>query len=366
MPWAFALAALWPGSAVARLPSTYQVRGDCGAQPRCYASIAQALAATEHDESGRWVTIHINAGDYREKLTISRPRTRLIGAGATRTRIHFDAVAQNARHYHRDNWGTPGSATVTINADQVAVNGLTIENDFDYLSNDALAADDPQRLANPQAVALLLDIDSDRVDLRSVGLIGYQDTLLANGKRARVRRSLIAGNIDFIFGNGTLLIEDSELRSRPRAALPASGELQSYIAAPSTPRSQAVGIVIARSRLTREAGVPDGAVALARPWHPTTRFADGRYADPDAVGQALFIDCHMDAHIAPAHWTSMGGTARDGSKSAVFAPQDARFFEIGSVGPGAARTDIGMTWAPSADLAAMRKRLFTNWPAPAR
>ena len=343
---------------------TYEVRAQCSARPRCFAKISEALEAVERDASDGWVTIDVGPGAYREKVTVARPRTRLRGAGAGRARLFFDAVAQSARHYHRDGWGTPGSATLTINAEDVVVSGMTVENGFDYLANDALAQDDPRRIGNPQAVALLLDVESDRVLIERVSIVGYQDTLFANGKRALVRDSFISGNIDFIFGNGALMIEDSELRSRRRAALPAKGELQSYIAAPSTPRSQPFGIVVLRSRLTREAGVPDGAVALARPWHPTTTFADGRYADPNAVGQALFIDCRMDAHISPEHWTSMGGTARDGSKTAIFRPQDARFHESGSRGPGARRVDIGMTWVPPLDIGAMRAAFFEGWSLP--
>lgn len=104
--------------------------------------------------------------------------------------------------------------------------------------------------------------------LDRVALLGYQDTLFANGGRALIRKSLIAGNVDFIFGNGQLLIEDSEIRTRTRAAPYTSGEFQSFVAAPSTPLSQAHGIVFHSCRLTRETGVPDHAVALARPWHP--------------------------------------------------------------------------------------------------
>ncbi|UZW57744.1 pectinesterase family protein [Sphingobium sp. JS3065] len=349
-----------PAVAMGATP-VYEVSARCDGKARCFPSIGQAIAASEQ-VGGGWVDIRVGPGDYREKLTIRRAKTRLTGSGVAKTRLHFDAVAQRARAWHRDGWGTPGSATLTIRADRVTVSGLTVENRFDYLANDARPQGDPARIADAQAVALLLDVGSDRVLLRHVALLGYQDTLFANGRRALIRDSLIAGNIDFIFGKGMLWIDRSELRSRPRAQPPAPGGFQSYIAAPSTPRSQAMGIVFARSRLTREAGVPDGAVALARPWHPTTRFADGRYADPDAVGQAVFIDCFMDAHIHPDHWTGMAGTARDGSKSAFFRPQDARFFERGSHGPGAPHRDIGMRWTSPQSLDRMWKQFATYWP----
>ena len=343
-------------------PREVTVRPVCGKAARsCYPSIAAALEAATADRSGRWVTIRIAPGDYREKPVVTRDRVRLIGSGQGKTRLHFDAVAQTAKAYHRAGWGTPGSATLTIDAKDVSVTGITVENRYDYLANDRLADGDPRKIGNPQAVALLLDIHSDRVLLDRVDLLGYQDTLFANGGRGLIRNSLIAGNIDFIFGNGQLLIEDSEIRSRRRSAPYTPGEFQSFIAAPSTQLSQEHGIIFYRARLTREAGVPDGAVALARPWHPTTSFADGRYADPRAVGQVSFIDCIIGPHIHPDHWTEMKGTARDGTMRDVFRAQDSRFLEVGSRGPGSRKRDIGLTWNGEVDIHRIRAAFFRGW-----
>lgn len=359
---ALAAALVQPGAAVARGPAELSVKPVCGkAAGPCYTTIASALAAAERDTSGRWITIRVAPGDYREKPNITRDRIRLIGSGAGTTRLHFDAVAQTAKAYHRAGWGTPGSATLTIDARDVFVTGLTVENDYDYLANDRLADGDPGKIGNPQAVALLLDIHSDRVRLDRVGLLGYQDTLFANGGRALIRHSLIAGNVDFIFGNGQLLIEDSEIRSRRRSAAYVAGDFQSFIAAPSTQLSQPQGIVFYRARLTREEGVPDGAVALARPWHPTTSFADGRYADPNSVGQVSFIDCFMGRHIHPDHWTVMKGTSRSGTMTDVFRPQESRFFEVGSHGPGAVTREIGMLWKGQGDIRGIRANFFAGW-----
>lgn len=359
---AFTLAAMLSTGTAMAAPTEYVVRPSCGdgAAP-CYTSIQRALDAAARDGSENWITIRVAPGDYAEKPVISRNRLRLIGSGAQRTRVHFGAVAQTAKGWHRDGWGTPGSATLMVDAKDVVIRDLTIENTFDYLANDRHPQGSAERIANPQAVALLLDVHSDRVLVDRTAILGYQDTLFTNGGRVLVRRSLVAGNIDFIFGNGQLLIEDSEIRSRPRSEPYVTGEFQSFIAAPSTQLSQALGIVIYRSRLTREAGVPDGAVALARPWHPTTRFADGRYADPAAVGQAIFIDCFMDRHIHPDHWTTMNGTARDGAMTGVFRPQDSRFWETGSHGPGAKARDIGMTWRETTGIAAIRRDILAGW-----
>lgn len=365
--WTFAVVALLATAACA--PGVrpdelrFRVGGDCRGATRCYPTIQSALDAAKAERPDGWLQVDVGPGEYREKVVLTRPRTRVHGAGAKRTFLRFGEVAQTAGRFHRDGWGTAGSATLTIDADDVVVEGLTVENTFDFLANDALADDDASKIQNSQALAVLLDKHSDRVLIRDAELLGYQDTLFANGGRAVVRRSVVAGNVDFIFGNGQLLIEDSTIRTRPRAAAFKAGEFQSMITAPSTPSSQPIGIVIHRSRITREPGVPDGSVALGRPWHPTRNFPDGRYADPDAVGQASFIDCHLDAHIHPEYWTSMPGTARDGTKTHIFTPQrDARFFETGSRGPGARRVDIGMRWSAAPTIDEVRRRVYENWP----
>ncbi len=337
------------------------VRQHCGDLAQCHGSVQAAIDEAQLISAKTRVHIIIGPGDFDERVVIARGNLTVSGNGADKTRLHHNLVGEHARHLHRSGWGTAGSATLTIAGDDVVIQHITVENRFDYLANDALAADNPAKIANSQALAVLLDEDSDRVLFNTVALLGYQDTLFANGRRAYVRNSLIAGNVDFIFGNGQLLIEDSELRSRPRAAGADAQGFSSYIAAPSTRISQPVGIIVHRSRLTREAGVPDGSVALARPWHPTTRFADGRYADPDAVGQAMFIDCFMDAHIHPQHWAAMNGTARDGSKTAVFSPQDARFWQSGAYGPAASSVDIGMTWQPAMSIDAIRVSFLQGW-----
>lgn len=358
---ATALLASGSGAAAAPAEQVYQVAQECGGKARCFTHVQAALDAAAEDRSPGWITIVIGPGSFREKPVVRRDRLHIRGAGADKTRIVFNAVAQTAGHYDPANWGTAGSATLTIRARDVDVSDLTVENDFDYLANDALPEGDPRKLGAAQAVALLLDTDSDRVQFDRVSVLGYQDTLFTRGHRAWFHHGLIAGNIDFIFGNGMLLIEDSEIRSRPRAGATPPDGFASFITAPSTPLAQPIGIVLYRSHLTREAGVADGSVALGRPWHPTTRFADGRYADPNAVGQAVFLDCTMDAHIHPAHWTSMAGTARDGTKTALFHPEDSRFAEAGSTGPGARNTPLAIRWKTPPTIAAVRAVLFDQW-----
>jgi pectinesterase len=62
----------------------------------------------------------------------------------------------------------------------------------------------------------------------------------------------------------------------------------------------------------------------------------------------------------------MNGTARDGTKSDVFRPQDSRFAESGSHGPGARRADIGIKWREPPGIEAVRRAMFTDWSDPGR
>lgn len=301
----------------------------------CYNSLQRAIDVAHTVASTTHVTIEVDAGHYRERIVLSRSNIDIIGAGKNKTYIQYNLNAEQGKAYHRDGWGTPGSATFTINASEVNISDLTIENTFDFLSNDSKDKTDPSKVRASQGVALLLDEHSDKVALYRVGLYGYQDTLFANGKRAFIYQSDIAGNVDFIFGAGQVVIENSRVISRPRGKAMAPNEITGYITAPSTNIADAFGLVFINSRLEREQGVADASVTLGRPWHPTTNFSDGRYADPNAIGHALFFNCFMDAHIHPARWSSMKGTAKDGSKTLVFTPEQSRFYEVAASGPGA-------------------------------
>ncbi|MFN3911067.1 pectinesterase family protein [Hyphomonas sp.] len=360
---ALALSGCASAPAATSVKPGYIVSKACNDRTGCFTRFQDAIDQSANQSPETWIRILVEPGDYYEKVRIDRARLELIGSGADQTRLHFDAVASTAGAYHRDNWGTPGSATLTINADEVTVKDLTVENTYDYLSNDRLDDQHPDKNGNPQAAAALLDVASDRVLMKGVKLIGYQDTLFLNGGRLYFVEGFVSGNVDFIFGNGTGLFEDSIIESRLRGSPYPAGEVQSFIAAPSTQLDRPLGLAFHRCRLTREAGLPDRSVTLGRPWHPTTKFPDGRYADPDAVGYAQYIDTWMDAHIHEDRWSPMNGTARDGSKSAVFFPEDSRFFELGSSGPGALPNTRDMKWQSTLGIDDIRSIVFEGWEA---
>jgi pectin methylesterase-like acyl-CoA thioesterase len=88
------------------------------------------------------------------------------------------------------------------------------------------------------AQGVALTVQADRVQLEHVRLLGHQDTLhgpaARSGFRGRVyvHDSLIAGDVDFIFGNATLVIDRSTILSRGGRRRPPNG---GHVLAPSTP-----------------------------------------------------------------------------------------------------------------------------------
>jgi pectinesterase len=280
-----------------------------------HRSLAAALAdAPAGDAPYR---ILLGAGRWEEKLTVARPNVAIVGEDRRESVITFSAASGHEKP-GGGQWGTYGSATLSVEAPGATLRNLTVENGFDYVANMRSRA-----VPGAQAVALLLGRGADRSLVEQVDVIGHQDSFYLRSGRARVRDCLIAGSIDFIFGGAAAWFEACEIRSRLRPG----EENQGFVAAPSTPRTQPMGFVFDRCRLTRETGLPDRSAWLGRPWR-----AGG---DLSLVGAAAFLDCWMDGHIRREGWTSM--TYRSGAATVTFQPGDARFAEYRSRGPGAVR-----------------------------
>ncbi len=129
-----------------------EVSKDCGERPRCHATLGTALQAAAAEPAARPVRIAVGPGNFNERVVAERSNLSITGAGRDRTRLHHDLVAEHAVAMHRDRWGTAGSATLTITGSDVAIADLTVENDFDYLANDALPSGDPRKIGNSQGI----------------------------------------------------------------------------------------------------------------------------------------------------------------------------------------------------------------------
>lgn len=293
-----------------------------------FATLAAALdAAPEH--AARPFRILVRRGTWRERVRVTKPFIHLVGEGPESV-IVFDRSAGDLGPDGKP-IGTFATATLTVEASDFRAENLTITNGFDYVAHmKAPVPEDKTGPSGTQAVALAIEGTADRTLLYGVHLSGYQDTLFADAGRSLFRRCRVAGCTDFIFGAGRAVFEGCEIVSRLRPGQAWNG----YVAAPDTDVHQPFGLVFRSCRLAKEKGVAPQTVALGRPWRHTRSFADGRYGDPDAVGAAAYLDCWMDDHIAAEGWSAMGYGLKGGGR-AMMQPEEARFYEFMSSGPGA-------------------------------
>ncbi|GLY03757.1 pectinesterase family protein [Actinoplanes sp. NBRC 101535] len=255
------------------------------------------------------VTINIKPGTYRGVVTIpaTKPYLTLVGTGTASTQsVIVEGHAAGQTKSDGSTYGTSGSATVFVNANDTVIRNLTMSNDF----NEAA-----YNLDAEQAVAV--NTSGDRVQFDNVRILGNQDTLLVNSpsastvRRLYVRNSYVEGDVDFIFGRGTMVFQNGTVHSLTRGSSSNNG----YITAAATDINNKFGYLFWGTTLTSNA--PAKTVYLGRPWHPS--------GDVNARGQVLYRGVSMGAHIRDDPWTDMSG----------FSWKDARFSEYSSTGAGA-------------------------------
>jgi len=261
--------------------------------------------------SRRWV-IQIQPGTYRETVCIrDKAPLTLIGsplnpAGVVIVENRYAAmpkpVGEAANPCQPElgasTYGTPGSSTVMVFSDDVQLQHLTIANEaMDGVRRGQGYPPGAGESGGAQAVALTLA--GDRLQLEGMRLLGHQDTFFARrreaGKPARVlvRHSLIAGDVDFIFGDATLVVQHCTVLSRAGRRTP--GE-RGIVIAPSTAADQAHGFLFTGTRFIAEPGIGPGTVALGRAWDAGVK-AGAWQAGVSPNGQALVRDSQLGAHL---------------------------------------------------------------------
>ncbi|MCX4761083.1 pectinesterase family protein [Streptomyces sp. NBC_01275] len=270
--------------------------------PGDYPTVQAAVDAVP-EGNAEDVTVAIAPGTYREKVFIpaTKPHLLLRGTGRDRsdTVIVFDTPAAYG--------GSTGSATVRIAANDVTARHLTFSNDFDEAAVE---------LNGEQALAM--KTTGDRIVFDDTAFLGNQDTLMTDSpklttvSRVYVHDSYIEGDVDFVYGRATTVIERSVIRLLSRGSATNNG----YLTAASTWTGNPYGFLITRSKVVSDA--PEQSFHLGRPWHPG--------GEPEAVAQVLIRQTELPAAVKSAPWTDMSG----------FSWRDARFAEYRNHGPGAA------------------------------
>ncbi len=286
-----------------------------------YRTINAAIEGAPNFAQTPWI-IRVKAGRYAEKVLIEKPNIRLVGAHRDSTIITWgDAASTPAPG--GGTLGTRGTWTLKATQPDFWLERVTVVNSFDYNGNARKAATDSTKIRDTQGLAVALTDRSDRAVIRDVVMLGHQDTFFADAGRTYVTKSRIEGNVDFIFGSGRVVFDDCDIVSLDRGSSTNNG----YIAAPSTDITS-YGMLFYKSRLKKQSPqMAPASVSLGRPWHPG--------GNPRAVGMAIFVECWMDDHIGAKGWDRMSAGPTNNGERVWFEPENSRFAEYRSTGPGA-------------------------------
>jgi pectin methylesterase-like acyl-CoA thioesterase len=270
------------------------------------------------------VTVTIAPGLYREIVFVSaKSQLTLRGADRAGTVIAYannDALQQKL--------GTKYRALVEVeNSDDLVIESLTLHN----LT--------PQ--GGSQAEALRVE-PGDRVILRDASFLSLQDTLLLTG-RVYATNVYVEGNVDFVWGKGTVYFERSELKTvvRPGYGVQARNPSDRY------------GYVFVDSKLTAAPGVQGHFLARIDAT-PMTGYPASHVA---------FIDCQMGAHVDPRGWlVTPAGVATAGVRFWEYRTTDAAGAPVDVTARDPASRQLG-----DAEAAMMRDKItvLAGWnPTP--
>ncbi|MBQ9765571.1 MAG: pectin methylesterase [Lachnospiraceae bacterium] len=237
-----------------------------------YSSIEEALKVAlelrQKHGTNDTITINLAPGTYHERLTVNIHNLVIQGTSdnASDVTITHGDYAQ-AIHADGNKYGTFRTATFFIDADNVTLRNLTLEN------NAGAGVKIGQALA--------LYADGDNLFFENCRLLGRQDTLFTaplppnelqkhgfrGPKEFAPRRNqahyykncYIEGDVDFIFGSAAAYFENCELFSVYREEL-----ICGYVAAPSTPEGRKIGYIFNHCRFTSDC--PSKKIYLGRPW----------------------------------------------------------------------------------------------------
>ncbi|GAA4250050.1 pectinesterase family protein [Dactylosporangium darangshiense] len=277
------------------------------------STIQAAVDAVPAGNTGPF-TVKIRPGTYHGQVVIPADKPFIVfrgqGPDPTAVVISDDRANGTPKPDGSGTWGTSGSASVTISGHDFSARNLTFANTFDE--------DAHPEFTGHQAVAVLTR--ADRIVFDNCRFLGNQDTLYLNSpdaatnSRVYLRKCYVEGDVDFVFGRATAVLDRCTVHSLDRGSATNNG----YVTAASTSLSNPHGFLLAECRLTSDA--PAGSVSLGRPWHPSN--------DPAAVAQVTIRDSVIGAHVGAAPWTDFG----------TWPWRDARYAEYHNRGPGAAVT----------------------------
>lgn len=272
---------------------------------RCYSSVSANGCNTVASPK----TITVGAGLYPELLML-RNVANLSIVGESRAGVIVGDV--NFESLNSGSGASATSATTTLSTSGKVVGHrslgggravLLVEGaDLLTLSNFTLQnAHVRTSTYDNQAEAIYFNTgtaaNAARMVAKQMNFLSEQDTLQLKGY-VWVYQSLVAGNVDYIWGNVmAALFEDCEIRS----VFDNSSSSPGYIVQARATAGDK-GFVFLNSRLTAGAGVTQAYLARS-----------GGTTSSTYVDNVAFINSRMDSHILPVGWCVGTGTSKTGT-----------------------------------------------------
>jgi pectinesterase len=300
---------------VAAFTPTYTVAADGSGT---HVTVQAAIDAVPAASTGSARTyILVKPGTYRELVCAKdKAPITLYGADADAGRVtlvngNYNGKAKTANvdsanpcnpNLSGATYGTSGSASVAIYSHDFHAKNLSFANDAmkDVVGGAGYPAG-ASGSSGAQGVALMTQ--GDRLVFENVRVLGNQDTLYVKTpntgtvSRAYFKGCHVEGDVDFIFGRGTAVLDGCTAHFVSRR-LPA-GQGTTMIA-PSTSPNHAYGFLLVNATLSADAATQPGTIALGRAWDEGV--ASGSYvAGTSPNGQLLIRNSTLGSHIRAAN-----------------------------------------------------------------
>lgn len=214
-----------------------------------FRTVSAAVAAAPENSGKRYV-IRIKAGVYRENVDVSKKKTNIMFLGDGRSNTIITASRNVV-----DGSTTFNSATVAIVGERFLARDITFQNTAGPSKHQAVA----------------LRVGADLSAFYMCDFLAYQDTLYVHSNRQFFVNCLIAGTVDFIFGNSAVVFQNCDIHARR----PNAGQKNMVTAQGRVDPNQPTGIVIQKSRIgaTKDLEPVKGSFPtyLGRPWKEYSR-----------------------------------------------------------------------------------------------
>ncbi|KAK1387390.1 Pectinesterase [Heracleum sosnowskyi] len=255
-----------------------------------YKTIGAALAAYPKGNKGKY-TIYVKAGVYDEYITVTKDQVNVFMYGDGPRKTMVTGSKSNAKGI-----STMQTASFSAVGQGFMAKGMGFQN---------TAGPDGH-----QAVALR--VQSDMSTFYNCRIDGYQDSLYTQTHRQFYRNCVISGTVDFIFGDGAVIIQNSLIIVR----MPGPSQKNTITAQGRSDKREPTGIVIQNCRIVPEQKLYPQRFQvqtfLGRPWKQ--------------YSMTVIMESQLADFIQPAGWMPWQGN---------FALDTLFYREYANSGPGA-------------------------------